>query len=117
MGRLRGAQRRPDYGICAPPVIRNRLLMGGAAIAAVLVLHFLGVPHPAYIPLREIASVIGLNLLLNAGGMLWYSKVGKLRARERFLDLIAWRGDEIVLDVGCGRGLLLVGAARRLTTG
>jgi ubiquinone/menaquinone biosynthesis C-methylase UbiE len=31
--------------------------------------------------------------------------------------LIPWRGDEIVLDVGCGRGLLLVGAARHLTTG
>lgn len=29
----------------------------------------------------------------------------------------AWRGDERVLDVGCGRGLMLVGAAGRLTTG
>jgi ubiquinone/menaquinone biosynthesis C-methylase UbiE len=33
------------------------------------------------------------------------------------LDLIPWRGDETVLDVGCGKGLLLAGAARRLTTG
>jgi ubiquinone/menaquinone biosynthesis C-methylase UbiE len=32
------------------------------------------------------------------------------------LSLHAWRGDEQVLDVGCGRGLLLAGAARRLTT-
>src|SRR5207248_6090674 len=43
--------------------------------------------------------------------------VGKLRSREQFLDLVPWRGDETVLDVGCGRGLFLVGAARRLTTG
>ena len=28
-----------------------------------------------------------------------------------------WRGDEKVLDVGCGRGLFLIGAAERLTTG
>ncbi|MBE3598372.1 MAG: methyltransferase domain-containing protein [Limnochordaceae bacterium] len=37
--------------------------------------------------------------------------------RERLLDLIELRGYEKVLDVGCGRGLLLTAAARRLTTG
>jgi arsenite methyltransferase len=30
------------------------------------------------------------------------------------LSLVPWRGDEQVLDVGCGRGLLLAGAAKRL---
>jgi ubiquinone/menaquinone biosynthesis C-methylase UbiE len=30
---------------------------------------------------------------------------------------LPWRGDDKVLDVGCGRGLLLIGVARRLTTG
>jgi len=52
-----------------------------------------------------------------AAAMLWYSRVGKLRQRDRLLGLLAWRGDERVLDVGCGRGLLLVGAAERLTGG
>ena len=33
------------------------------------------------------------------------------------LDAVRWRGDEIVLDVGCGRGALSVGAARRLVGG
>jgi ubiquinone/menaquinone biosynthesis C-methylase UbiE len=49
--------------------------------------------------------------------MVWTSKVGKLRARDRLLDTIPWRGDEMVLDVGPGRGLLLIGAAKRLRTG
>lgn len=49
--------------------------------------------------------------------MLHYSKVGKLKLRDRLLSLIPWRGDEMVLDVGCGRGLLLAGAAQRLTSG
>jgi arsenite methyltransferase len=31
--------------------------------------------------------------------------------------MYAWRGDEKVLDVGCGRGLLLVGAAKRTPDG
>ena len=37
--------------------------------------------------------------------------------REHIFDAIALRGDENVLDVGCGSGLLLNGAAQRLTTG
>src|SRR5262249_46313190 len=39
------------------------------------------------------------------------------RIRDQILESIPWRGDELVLDVGCGRGLLLIGAAHRLTTG
>jgi SAM-dependent methyltransferase len=109
--------KRPDYGIDAPPVIRNLFLLAGAALIAGLVFHFLDLSHPFYIPLREVAVVMGLNFLLNAGCMLWYSKVGKLQRREQFLDQIPWRGDETVLDVGCGRGLLLNAAARRLKTG
>jgi ubiquinone/menaquinone biosynthesis C-methylase UbiE len=49
--------------------------------------------------------------------MLVYARFGKFRHRDRMLKLHNWRGDEQVLDVGTGRGLLLVGAARLLTTG
>ena len=37
--------------------------------------------------------------------------------RKQIFDSIALRGDEKVLDVGCGSGLLLTGAALRLTNG
>jgi ubiquinone/menaquinone biosynthesis C-methylase UbiE len=49
--------------------------------------------------------------------MIWDSKVGKYRRCERLLDRVAWRGDETVLDVGCGRGLMLTAAARRVPRG
>ena len=62
-------------------------------------------------------AVLGGLCLAAAGGMLWSSKVGKLRARDELMASIAWRGDEQVLDVGCGRGLLLIAAAKHLTTG
>jgi ubiquinone/menaquinone biosynthesis C-methylase UbiE len=58
----------------------------------------------------------GTFLLIEAALFLLYVKVGKFYHRDRMLSLHAWRGDEQVLDVGCGRGLLLAGAARRLTT-
>jgi arsenite methyltransferase len=110
---------RADYGIDAPHVVRNLGLLGAAGLVLALV---------ALLALRPVqpalAAVLfnmglwpGLSLLLTAGAMLWGSKVGKLRMRDRLLDGIPWRGDEQVLDVGCGRGLLLLGAARRLTSG
>lgn len=66
---------------------------------------------------RWVAYGLAGYFLLGAGGMLFYSKVGKLALRERLLDKIPWRGDERVLDVGCGRGLLAVGAAHRVSSG
>jgi ubiquinone/menaquinone biosynthesis C-methylase UbiE len=55
--------------------------------------------------------------LLTAVAMVLSNKVGKLRERDWLLDRLDLQGDETVLDVGCGRGLLLVAAARRLATG
>jgi ubiquinone/menaquinone biosynthesis C-methylase UbiE len=63
------------------------------------------------------ATIAGTYFLLGVAGMLFYSKVGKLALRERLLDKICWEGNETVLDVGCGRGLLTVGAAHRLSSG
>jgi ubiquinone/menaquinone biosynthesis C-methylase UbiE len=110
-------QKRPDYGIDAPLVILIQLIVSASAFALAVALFALGAPHPLGIPLGEVALALGVNFLVNVAGMIWYSKIGKLRQRERLLDLIPWRGDETVLDVGCGRGLLLIGAARRLTSG
>lgn len=53
--------------------------------------------------------------------MTYGSRLGKLRTREKLLDLAAavrpWSGHDDVLDIGCGRGLMLIGAARRLAGG
>ena len=59
----------------------------------------------------------GIGFTAMALWMAWDSKVGKLRDREKLLNQIAWTGAERVLDVGCGRGLMLIGAAKHLTTG
>lgn len=41
----------------------------------------------------------------------------RLQDRDKLLDEIPWQGSEIVLDVGCGNGILLLSALKRLTTG
>ncbi|HEY2805387.1 MAG TPA: class I SAM-dependent methyltransferase [Gemmatimonadales bacterium] len=122
------ADPRPDYGIDAPGVIRNLAVAGGillvVAIAATLGL------IPAQAPLwggGEGAGVqlaiapsafpAGFSLCAAACWMYFGSRFGKIAEREKLVSRLAWRGDERVLDIGCGRGLMLVGAARRLTTG
>jgi SAM-dependent methyltransferase len=104
-------RKRPHYGIDAPTVVRNLILVGAAALVLAVVSYLLDWP------LTRMATGITIGCLISAGCMVWSSKVGKLRARDPLLDGLALRGDETVLDVGCGRGLLLIGAAKRLTTG
>ena len=65
----------------------------------------------------SMALSLGLACGAMAAYMAWASKFGKVSERERLLDRLALKGSERVLDVGCGRGLMLIGAARRLSTG
>jgi ubiquinone/menaquinone biosynthesis C-methylase UbiE len=112
MSETAAKRKRPNYGIDAPAVVRNLILVGAAALVLVVVSYLLD-----WRPLIRMATSISVGCLIGAGWMVWGSKVEKLRERDRLLDGLALRGDETVLDVGCGRGLLLIGAARRLTTG
>ncbi len=122
-----GHDARPDYGLDAPGVVRNLFVIGGLclAIAASVWLGFwsgvLATPRVAGIqlrfPLGQAAPWIASSLLAMGIWMVWESRVGKIRGREKLLDQISWNGNEHVLDVGCGRGLMLVGAAKRLTSG
>jgi arsenite methyltransferase len=104
-------QKRPNYGIDAPAAVRNLILGGVAALVLAVVSYLFDWG------LTRMATGIAIGWLGVAGWMVWDSKVGKLWSRDRLLDGLHLRGDETVLDVGCGRGLLLIGAAKRLTTG
>ncbi|MDZ4797519.1 MAG: methyltransferase domain-containing protein [Bryobacteraceae bacterium] len=54
--------------------------------------------------------------LANTSCFLYTTRRGKFFEWERILDRIHLRGDERVLDMGCGRGAVLTAVARRLTT-
>lgn len=113
------ARSRPDYGLDAPDVVRRLFLIGSALTTLGVILYLvLGDSTPGLsTALLNLGMWPGLTLLATSGVMVWGSRVGKFRERDRLLDGMPWRGDEQVLDVGCGHGLLLIGAARRLRTG
>ncbi|MGH9403118.1 MAG: class I SAM-dependent methyltransferase [Terriglobia bacterium] len=58
-----------------------------------------------------------LVILVSAGCGLYTSRRGKFVVWAGLLDQLALRGDERILDMGCGRGAVLMMAARYLITG
>lgn len=108
---------RVDYGVDAPGVIRNLVLAGvaGLAVWASVWLHLWS--GEIILNVAGTGFGVGIACIAMSLWMLWDSKIGKVRSRERLLDRITWTGSEQVLDVGCGRGLMLIGAARRLQSG
>jgi ubiquinone/menaquinone biosynthesis C-methylase UbiE len=62
-------------------------------------------------------AAVGGTLLATTGVYLHTTLRGKLRVWERELDRIGLQGDEQLLDMGCGRGAVLIAAARRLPEG
>ncbi|MCC6677312.1 MAG: class I SAM-dependent methyltransferase [Phycisphaerales bacterium] len=109
---------RPDYGIDAPGVVRNLLVVGSVALLMCVVC--LVLPRTDWThSLARLGAQLAVPFLGMGGYMFYSSKYDKVREREWLLDLKpgGWRGDETVLDVGCGLGVMLIGAAKRLTTG
>ena len=104
--------RRGDYGYDATYalVIVGLLAVGsglGAAIA------WLQGPIRAATPI----TIYFAFFLANTSSFLYATRCGKFLEWNRILDRLRLRGDEAVLDMGCGRGAVLTAVARRLTDG
>jgi SAM-dependent methyltransferase len=117
----------PDYGIDAPGVVRNLSLVAAAGLLLTILIIAGVVPRVVTSHLHSGTDLqlgllgLGIGPAIGCGfaaaAMVYDSKIGKLHRREWLLDSVPWTGAEQVLDVGCGRGLLLIGAAKRLRTG
>lgn len=106
---------KKDYGIDAPKVIRNLFLVGIVITALSILFPIINIGSFR----MNISGFIwsGLSLIFVGLLMVLYSKFGKFKHRDRMLGMIDWKGDEQVLDVGTGLGLLMIGAAKKLKSG
>ena len=99
-----------DYGIDAPRAVRNIFIIG-------IILFLIGVSFRSVTLFGlhlegGIFMVFGMIMMTESFLMVLYSKFGKRRHMRRMLKMVDWSGDETVLDVGTGRGLLMIGAAK-----
>ena len=104
--------RRGEYGYDAPYF---PLIFGLLSVAAGLAATFCwwqGEIRPA----RQM-TLYFVIFLANTCSFLYATRRGKFFEWDRILDRLHLRGDEAVLDMGCGRGAVLTALASRLTTG
>lgn len=111
------AEQRATYGIDGPGLV-YALIVFGFLLALTASIGLAG-PKSNPIPTSlSIGAAFGAALVLfYAAVMLRSSLVSKKKIRDRLVAALALSGDERVLDAGCGRGLALIGCAKKLSTG
>lgn len=101
--------KKGNYGLDAPVCIICFLCVG-------IVLGIGAIFIKGTLP-QIIVSFLTFISIFNGLCMIFSSKVGKYILRDRIINNLLLTGNEKVLDVGCGRGLMLNGAAQRLKSG
>ena len=106
-----------DYGIDAPRLHRQFLLYGATAMAAmVAVLSLDGLPSAVRLGLATASGLVAMYLLFMASLMWYCSRIWKIHNLRRLFNALPKISPDRVLDVGCGRGLMAIEAARRYPT-
>ena len=103
---------RESYGVDAPKAVWLLGIFGFIFLTCRFV--------PARLPGAAVAHAVwptSISLLAGCAWMLASSLWLKKRVMRSLLNQRNWRGDENVLDVGCGRGLVTIEAARRVPRG
>jgi len=99
------SKRKGSYGVDAPYMLPVPvLLIVGNLVSGVLS--------------REVWPFVAAGIILASMGLgLYASRRGKFVVWADLLNGLPWQGDERVLDIGCGRGAVLLLAAEHLTRG
>ena len=111
------ARSKPDYGLELPGRVRPVFAAGCAAILAGLLTPSFRIGDYTLSLVAPTLLALGSLSLAFCASTLAYAIWGKFNVRKRMLAMVRWRGNETVLDLGTGRGLLAIGAAKRLRTG
>ena len=111
--------RRGDYGVDAPfaPLL---MVLAGTCLLARCVWRLSENQSGAVTPYRISVVALGVGALLQfliLGVYVHFTRAGKFTVWADLLDRLELKGDERLLDIGCGRGAVLLMAAQRLPRG
>jgi arsenite methyltransferase len=110
MTRLR---RRGEYGFDG----NMTELLGTTAVTIALLMATVALTLAGFVNAAFITALVAASLFTTLGIYLHTTRRGKFLVWAEILDSLRLRGDERVLDAGCGRGAVLTMAAERLPRG
>lgn len=112
-------EHRGEYGYDGSfNTLSARAQMGAVTIGSTALLAAAGTAIACGNPkLAALAGTSGAALIGTTASYIYATRAGKFRVWDRVLDDLGLRGDETVLDLGCGRGAVLLAAAKRLPHG
>jgi arsenite methyltransferase len=105
-------RRRGEYGFDSPyvPIALAAASVVAFGIAAVLFIS-------SFAWSASLTLLVAVVFAASTLSFVWTTRWGKFIVWNELLDKLALRGDEHLLDVGCGRGAVLMLAAERLPDG
>ncbi len=110
---------KPNYGFDAPGPIRWLFLFAIISFAASYFSY--SWIHEQNLLLAQLLCgyfiLTAISFLVPAFWWLYSSTVSKPILLKELIDDLHLRGDEKILDIGCGRGMFLIEAAKRLKNG
>jgi SAM-dependent methyltransferase len=113
------APTQPDYGLESRTTVRHMFSRGAWTIAFALAMFLINrtdYPGPAT-NILIVLGLIGLGFVAVGVIMVQSSRVARFEARDRILDALALTGEERVLDVGTGTGVMLIAVGKKLKSG
>lgn len=110
------AMKKADYGIDAPVVVRNLFVFSVAALFLVSLSFLIETPFWFWLAFGY-SGLTALCLLASGCWMLHSTRIAKPKIIARMVRELNLKGHETVLDLGCGRGLLAIEAAKRVPNG
>lgn len=109
-------KQKVDYGFDAPKVIGSLFFFGLLAFACIPMIAMIESPYWFW-PVFLYFLLAALALFMTGCWMLYGIRVAKPRLIRQQVEGLNLQGNEHILDLGCGRGLFLIEAAKQLMTG
>ncbi|HTZ41670.1 MAG TPA: class I SAM-dependent methyltransferase [Candidatus Omnitrophota bacterium] len=102
-----------NFGIDAPTAVKKLFIMSVIA----LVLFFASLFLFPKILIESLLFIVFIIFLIASILLILSSKIFKIKNRNKLIFLLNLKGNEKILDIGCGNGLYTIGLANKITTG